>query len=498
MKTLHTPFAVLTAAMDEGLQHAGLVLELIPTPKAKQEEVDVEAKGDTPKPGDENFSKYLEEKVLAFYKGRGETLRAWARQKGLSEDRFNAGHESSQVPTTPDEQQHRRDQQQLYLILYLEHLLYSTGVAVSNLIKFADKKAAEGVMKKNRLILPGKRRLVKWIKNIGQEDSTIDTETPDSLEAGAHTIYLGAGYNPQKDPEHLPPNTTWQYFGNHIRAIPHFLGSTEASFGFRVACATLSIGIVAFLKDTQVFFTEQRLVWAMIIIAIGMTMTSGQSIFGFFGRIAGTALSMVLSLVIWYIVDQKTPGIIVMLWFFIFLEMYFFLKFPRFIAIWLICIVTQVLIIGYELQVRKIGIQASSASGQPYYPIYELGPYRLACVASGSAVAFFWTIFPYPLTDRSWLRRDLGSTLYLLSNYYNAVHFTIRTRLHNTEGDMSLKNSPGKSLQKARHKIFGKLMLLLPSVKAHADWQKWELTVGGKFPRVRSMNQRTRFDLICC
>ena len=67
---------------------------------------------------------------------------------------------------------------------------------------------------------------------------------------------------------------------------------------------------------------------------------------------------MVFSIVIWYIVDQKTPGVIVFLWLFIFLEMYFFIKFPRFIAIFLVCIVTQVLIIGYELQVRKIGLAA--------------------------------------------------------------------------------------------------------------------------------------------
>jgi hypothetical protein len=482
MKTLHEPFEVLTSAMDEGLQHAGLVLELIPKPKVKKGEVDVEAKGDAPKPGDKEFARHVEEKVLAFYNGRGKTLRAWARQKGLSEEQFDPS--TDEVPVAVDEQQHGRDQQQLYLILYLEHLLYSTGVAVCNFIKFADSKAEDGTMKKNRLILPGKRRLKKWIMNIGQEDATIDNETPDSLEAGANTVYLGAGFNPKKDPEHLPPETAWQHFGNYLRNIPHFLGSNESSFGFRVACATLSIGIVAFLGDTQKFFIEQRLVWAMIIIAIGMTMTSGQSIFGFFGRVAGTCLSMVFSMVIWYIVDQKTPGIIVFLWLFIFLEMYFFLKFPRFIAIWLICIVTQVLIIGYELQVRKIGLAAAEASGQPYYPIYELGPYRLACVAGGSAVAFFWTIFPYPLTDRSWLRRDLGSTLYLLANYYSVVHSTIRARMHNEEGDLNLKNSPGRNLKKARHKIFGKLLMLLPSLKQHADWQKWELTIGGKFPRV--------------
>jgi hypothetical protein len=96
-----------------------------------------------------------------------------------------------------------------------------------------------------------------------------------------------------------------------------------------------------------------------------MSMTSGQSIFGFIGRVLGTAVAMVCSIVIWYIVDQKTPGIIVMLWFFVFLEMYFFIKFMRFIAIFLVCIVTQILIIGYELQVRKIGIPACECPCSP-------------------------------------------------------------------------------------------------------------------------------------
>jgi len=88
------------------------------------------------------------------------------------------------------------------------------------------------------------------------------------------------------------------------------------------------------------------------------------------------------------------------------------------------------------------------------------------------------------LSDRSWLRKDLGSTLYLLANYYSVVHSTVGARLHDTEGDMESKSSPGRQLEKVRHKIFGKLMMLLPSLAAHADWQKWELTIGGKFPSV--------------
>ena len=112
-------------------------------------------------------------------------------------------------------------------------------------------------MKKNRLIVPGQRRIKKWILGLGREDASIETEYPDSTEAGTSNVYLGAGFNKRKDPEHLPPQTLWQRLGNGLRAIPRFLGSPESSFGFRVACATMTVGIVAFLKDTQIFFIKQ-------------------------------------------------------------------------------------------------------------------------------------------------------------------------------------------------------------------------------------------------
>jgi hypothetical protein len=54
------------------------------------------------------------------------------------------------------------------------------------------------------------------------------------------------------------------------------MASAECAFGFRVACATLTVGIIAFLESSHLFFQQQRLVWAMIIVAIGMSMTSGQ------------------------------------------------------------------------------------------------------------------------------------------------------------------------------------------------------------------------------
>ncbi len=136
-------------------------------------------------------------------------------------------------------------------------------------------------MEKNRLIHPGVRRIRKWILSLGTEDSTVDSNAPDSLEGGSSTVYLGSGFNKKKDPEHLPATNKWERFGNGIRKISHFLGSVESGFGVRVArkyksmtmrsfclfllVATMTIGIVAYLESTQAFFLEQRLVWAMII-----------------------------------------------------------------------------------------------------------------------------------------------------------------------------------------------------------------------------------------
>lgn len=84
-------------------------------------------------------------------------------------------------------------------------------------------------------------------------------------------------------------------------------------------------------------------------------------------RIGGTVVAMVFSYVIWYIVAEKVAGVIVFLWFFTFIDFYFMLKFPRFVPAVIIVIITQILIVGYELQVRTIGLERAEQTGQRYY-----------------------------------------------------------------------------------------------------------------------------------
>ncbi|EXK43462.1 hypothetical protein FOMG_02415 [Fusarium oxysporum f. sp. melonis 26406] len=464
MKQLHTPFQTFVEAIDQGLEHTGICLEILPKPKVTRKSTsigsdDVEAHGDAVNPGDQYFGSLVNKKVQKFNSENGDTTQAWVRDEA-----------SNAIP---------RNQAQLYVILYIQQLMHVAGDALQDLVAFADKKIEDGTMKHKRLIFPTEQRLLKWLMSVFKGQDSSVKQNQDILET--NNIDYGDSLNPKKDLEHLPATNIWQHFGNWLRRILLLLGSKESHFGFRVAAATMTVGILAFLEQTHQFFQDQRLDWAMITIALGMTITSGQSIFGFFCRIGGTCLAMVFSLIIWYAVDQKTPGVIVLLWFFIFIEYYFF-KFPRFLTAVMITIITQIVIIGYELQVRQLGEAVATQSGQPYYPTYLLAPYRLAVVASGCLIAFFWTIFPSPLTDRTSLRQDLSATIYLLAQYFSVILSTVQSQLEGTAGDIDSETSPAYHLSKARRKIFGKVMRLMSSIESHIMWQRWEPNLGGRFP----------------
>jgi hypothetical protein len=486
---VHEPFDHIMQVMDEGLTHIMLRMQFAKPPKKKkgQNQDDAEAKGDTVRPGDKNFAEYMEKQADIFYNAKEPTLRHWVESKGikLSADYFSCPDQidDETLRRLPSITTRKRDQRQLYIVLYVIFLLNSVSRSILEFVKFADEH--DQATAKKKVINPGGRRLKKWIKSIFKtQDSNHDDETTIAgFDRNNTTVYMGEAYKSKKDPEHLPPKNAWEKIGNGIRACAGFFRSSESAFGFRAACATMSIGIIAFLHDTQTFFVEQRLVWAMIMVAISMTPTAGQSIFQFMLRITGTAIAMCVAWLIWYIPDQRTGGIIPLLWFFVAIGFYIPLKRLDLVIVGMISVVTTTMIIGYELQVRKIGVQAATTTGQPAYPIYQLGPYRLATVVGGLAVAFFWTIFPYPITEHSALRQKLGGALYLSANFYSIMHEQVMSRIRGDAGDEENdKESPGFMLNKARNKVFAKQMLTLQALKMHSGFVKFEFPLGGKFP----------------
>ena len=133
-----------------------------------------------------------------------------------------------------------------------------------------------------------------------------------------------------------------------------------------------------------------------------------------------------------------------------------------------------------------MGEQVATSNGQPAYPTSLLAPYRLACVSGGMFVAFIWTFIPYPLLSRSRLRKDLGSSLYLLANFYSIVHTTAALRVRGEDGDgAAAQGSSFKTLDRARRDVYTKVLALLAGLRQHSKDTVWEPSFGGKFPRAQ-------------
>lgn len=352
------------------------------------------------------------------------------------------------------------------------------------MVRYCDDLKSKGILSKNRLIFPRMKHIRHFFASIFKKNELAANEHPAQNDQNTtYKVNMGASLGTKKDPEHLPATNWYEHMGNGLRRISGLLKSSESVFGLRAALATVSLALPIFIHQTQRWSTENRVYWAVIMTAISMSPTSGQSLFGFVLRAGGTVLAMLIAWCIYYIPGNgKTPGVIVLFWAFTAPFYWFVLKRPQYAIAGVITIVTVCLIIAYEIEQQKIGIAAIEASGQNYLPILTFGPVRLATVLAGLGSAFFWTIFPYPITEHSILRNSMGSGLYILANYYSLVHETVSIRMRQIEGDLKDKSSPGYILQKARVNLLNKLVLVTQSLKTYAEYVRWEIPVGGRFP----------------
>ncbi|KAJ5494426.1 hypothetical protein N7463_010513 [Penicillium fimorum] len=438
---------------------------------------DIEANGVNHTPKEKDSVAHLESMIQQYLAERENILKEWCAFNGL--DNPSQQNDATQMGDAIY-QQHLA---QLYLVLNLEYLCITTAQAILDLVKFAESKVNDGTMKRSRLIFPTWKRLRKWARDaVSREDSNFDYQDY-STRSGTVTVSLSGILPASKNPEHAPPASAWEKISDKFRIFMNIFGSPESAFGFRVATATMVIAITCYLRNSQQFFIKQRIIWGSIMVAISMTRTAGSGIYGQFLRFGGTAVAMVASYIIWYIVDQHTAGIIVFFAISMFFYHYPLVKHHDTIVVPMIGMVTVILIVGYELQVKKIGIPLSISNGQVFHPLYELAPYRLATVLGGLGVAFIFTYFPSVVTVRHLLREDLGTSLYLLSNYYCSVHQTVSLKIRGAERDTGDKRSPGKRLHKARSRLFTKQIIILEGIKKHRKFMAWEPVLGGKFPQ---------------
>ena len=228
-----------------------------------------------------------------------------------------------------------------------------------------------------------------------------------------------------------------------LLSVLYRLFCTEHSrFGLRGACAMMSIGIIAFLSSSGTFYAEQRFLWALYAILLSLNETSGSSTQSLVFRFVGTLASMIASYIAWYVPDQKTPGILIFIWIWFAVLGYLYAKFPRIQASWFVALIAAIVMVGNELQVRRLGVKAVEAKGQAIYSPYVLFPYRMAIVTLGILVAYIWTLLPFPLTDHHELRRCLAASLLSLAKLHLVVGENVKTRILGSSDHSSESYSP--------------------------------------------------------
>ncbi|KAJ5526232.1 hypothetical protein N7494_012882 [Penicillium frequentans] len=479
----HGPTEQLIQAMKEGLDHSMHMLRLSKAPTVSQP--DIEANRDY-------TSAYLEETIDSFLRERQSPLDTWLSWTGI--------RQSSELSKGVNIRQRERYLFQLYFLLDLESSLIAIARRILDLVKYADLKVSDGTMHKKKLVLPTWKQMKIWFwASLSREDRELDYYLY-SKRSGTARIYLDDVLQTDTDPEHLPPQSKWEMIGDKLRKGFHFFGSPESVFGFRVAVATMTVSIVAYLRNSQHFYIEQRLIWGSIMIAISMTSTLGSAIYGQSMRLLGTFIAMVLAYIDWFIVDKQPAGVIVFVGLTMFLSHYALIRVPTHPVPPIVQMVTVTLIVGYALQVKKVGVIFSESNGQVYHALYVLSPYRLAAVVGGIGVAFIFTYFPAVTTVKNCFQRDLASFLYLLAHYYSSVYTTTSILIKGQAGDRSDKKSLGRVLEKARTRVLFKEIVLLQAMKQHTWFFAWEPTTGGSFPGTptitwQSMRKAASFHL---
>lgn len=254
MRTLHQPYEMIVGMCDEAIEHTLLLLKLKPSPKKKKgdEESGVRAAGD------EGFNELLEERVQEFYSTRtGDIREYFSTQEPLTADSISATIASERTPEALNHTQ----RSQLYLVLFMEYLLYNAAQSLLDLARFAENKKQEGILDRKRLVYPNQQRLKKWIFSHDVNDDVVDVGDFGGTRKSGNCSPIA----PMKDPEHLPASSSMHKLGSSIAFITGVLSSSDSAWALRVACATMAVALPAFF---QVLYSHTRVRVIFVLISL--------------------------------------------------------------------------------------------------------------------------------------------------------------------------------------------------------------------------------------
>lgn len=347
-------------------------------------------------------------------------------------------------------------------------VLWHSSRAIVRLVEFTRDKFDSGFLQRKHIILPSYDTLLKWWFDMFRNPESTSHDHSSDMESHIPLTVVHT-----RDHRYFSAESYIEAVAKQIRAIPRLLRSPHSIYGFRTLCASMSIGIIAYLRDTHNFFVRQRVIWALIMTMIAMKTTSGQTTWEFILRVLATIAGTVGSFVAWYIVDGHPAGVIVFMWLYMAGSFYFGVVKPRYVILGIVSAVTPLISVGYALNTQKLGPAYLRQINTPDYPIYLVAAYRLLNVIAGLAVAYIWTLLPYPVTETSLIRQNMGACVFLLARYNAIISETLLTR-----DRLDLTESLASNLKRTRLETLHQAQGYLVKLKALSSHLKWQFTLG--------------------
>lgn len=200
LKLLREPFSSITETLNDGLEHALITLEIPKGTKKSTTHDDSEADGDKPRPGQIKFTEHYRRQRQQFQESKQLMLRGFCRIHGieLSEDFFTeSSTKDFEAPAWMNDKDHftparRALRRQLMIVLYIESLLQYVSDRILGLIVHADELRDSGKLSKRRLIVPGLKRVRKWIySSLFQEQDTAEAGIDNDFNGSSTSARLG-------------------------------------------------------------------------------------------------------------------------------------------------------------------------------------------------------------------------------------------------------------------------------------------------------------------
>lgn len=324
------------------------------------------------------------------------------------------------------------------LIMYMESTLHAMALRLLTFSRWADELHSSGIMTKARIISPKPKRYLKTLKGVFRglkghfyhEQANNEITRVNTGMVGRDDSYSNDSYRPdaaeaflnKAKPTLEPRSGILNRAVMVVYRIKSFIFDSDVSaFGLRAAVAMTAGALPAFFVDSVGVFLRYRLIWITFTVLLGLQPVLGRGIAAMVFRVVGTIVGGVAGLVVVEI--GRVPAGIIPVFFVSVLPQFYLLQTnPKaYLLPVLLSVITEDLVVGYQVMTDKLGIATVERSGQQYLQPPALMGYRILLTLAGIVIALFFTLCPALPTAKNLLRDNVAKHFFISADLYMLV-----------------------------------------------------------------------------